>query len=84
MPNHKSCKKRMKTSAAERERNRAYRSRLRKALKEVRSERNKEKAEELLKGATSLLDHAASIGLIHRRNAARNKSRLAHYVQKLS
>jgi len=44
LPNHKSCAKRMKTSEKERIRNRAFRTTLRVAIKELRSETNKEEA----------------------------------------
>lgn len=74
----------MKTSANERTRNRAYRSQLRAVIKEIRTEKNKEKASEALTKVTALLDRAASRGLIHHRNAARNKSRLTLYVQKMA
>ena len=84
MPNHKSCEKRVKTSLKERERNRAFRSRLRAALKDVRSATNKDEAHKKLKDATVILDKAASYGLIHRKNADRNKSRLSQFVQKLA
>ena len=84
MPNHKSCEKRMKQSENNRTRNRAYRSRLRAALKDVRTETNKEEALKKLKTAGQVLDKAASYGLIHKKNAARNKSRLTLYVNKLS
>jgi small subunit ribosomal protein S20 len=83
LPNHKSCEKRIKTSLKDRDRNRAFRSRLRAALKDVRSATNKDDAQKKLHDATIILDKAASYGLIHWRNADRNKSRLSHLVQKL-
>lgn len=83
MPNHKSCEKRVKTSIKERDRNRAFRSRLRAALKDVRTATNKDDAQKKLKEATTVLDKAATYGLIHRKNADRNKSRLSLFVQKL-
>ncbi len=83
MPTHKSCAKRVKTSEADRARNRAFRTRLRQAIKEVRSETNPEEAARKLKAATSIIDKAAGYKLIHRRTAARNKSRLAQHVSKL-
>lgn len=83
MPSHKSNFKRMKTSAKERERNRAYRSRLRAAVKEVRTETSKEEASKKLNEAFRLLDRAAARGLIHKSTAARNKSRLALAINKL-
>jgi small subunit ribosomal protein S20 len=73
----------MKTSAKQRERNRAYRSELRSVVKSVRTETNKEQATKMYADATRLLDRAASRGLIHKKTASRNKSRLAHLIQKL-
>lgn len=73
----------MRTSAKERLRNRAYRSQLRSAIKAVREETNKEKATGLLATAIVKLDKAAAFGLIHSRNADRNKSRLSLFVNKL-
>ncbi len=83
MPNHKSCAKRMKTSEAERARNRAFRSKLRQAIKDLRAETNPEAAAKKMKSAMSIIDKAAGSGLIHNRTAARNKSRLAQHVSTL-
>jgi len=74
----------MRTSAGERIRNRAFRSQLRQAIKDVRSESNKEEALKKLKLASVLLDKAADANIIHWRNADRNKSRLALFVGKLA
>ncbi|MEA1981183.1 MAG: 30S ribosomal protein S20 [candidate division Zixibacteria bacterium] len=84
MPNHKSCAKRVKTSDKERLRNRVYRTKLRIALKEIRSEKNKEAATVQYRNITKIIDKAAAYGLIHRKNADRNKSRLAIHVNKLT
>lgn len=84
MPNHKSNEKRMRSSAVERERNRAYRSRLRAAIKAVRTATTKTDAAKSYHEAVSLLDKAAATRLIHKRNADRNKSRLAKVLQKLT
>lgn len=83
MPSHKSCVKRMRISEDERTRNRSFRSRLRQAIKDVRTESNREAAVKKLTMATSIIDRAAGSGLIHKRTAARNKSRLAQFVAKL-
>lgn len=83
MPNHKSCAKRVKTSEAARTRNRAFRTRLRQAIKEVRTETNREAASKKYNVAMSLIDKAAGRGLLHKRTASRNKSRLALFVGKL-
>lgn len=84
MPIHKDCVKRMRSSARERERNRAKRSRIRAAIKALRSETKKEAAATQYREVSRLLDRAASDGLIHRRNADRNKSRLAAMVNRLA
>jgi len=83
LPNHKSCAKRVKTSEAERLRNRAYRSRLRQAIKDVRTATGRDEAAGKLKTATSLIDKAARYGLIHKKTAARNKSRLTKHVSQM-
>ncbi len=84
MPQHKSCKKRVKTSAIQRERNRGYRSHLRAALRELRAETNKETATTKYREVTSIIDNAVTRRLLHKRNADRKKSRLALFVNKLS
>jgi small subunit ribosomal protein S20 len=73
----------MKTSEIERIRNRAYRTQLRAAIKELRNETSKEEATKKFQATMQILDKAASYGLIHRKNADRNKSRLAHFVNRL-
>ncbi|MFQ5452836.1 MAG: 30S ribosomal protein S20 [Candidatus Zixiibacteriota bacterium] len=83
MPNHKSCKKRVKISNKERLRNRGYRSELRSSIRDLRQETNKDEATKKFRNVTILLDKAANYGLIHKKNANRNKSRLAHFVQQL-
>lgn len=84
MPNHKSNFKRMRTNEKARQRNRTLRSRLRSAVKDVREVSAPDQAAKMLLDAQQLLDKAASAGLIHKKNAARNKSRLAHAVKKLA
>jgi small subunit ribosomal protein S20 len=67
LPSHKSCVKRMRISEDERTRNRSSRSHLRQAIKDVRTETNREEALKKLKAATSVIDRAAGKGLIHKR-----------------
>ena len=64
----------MRKSRAAAVRNRAQRSALRTALKNAKAP---SATTEQKKSATSLLDRAARKGLIHRNNAARNKSQIA-------
>lgn len=83
MPHHKSCKKRIKTSEKERIRNRGMNSQLRSAVRDLRRETSKEQAGTKYRTVVSLLDKAAAYGLIHKKNADRNKSRLARFVTQL-
>lgn len=73
----------MKTSEKDRLLNRAFRTRLRTAIKAVRTESNKDEASKLLRNAGTIIDKAASRRLIPKKTASRNKSRLAAYVNKL-
>jgi small subunit ribosomal protein S20 len=74
MPQHKSCKKRMVTSARREARNKAARSALRRALRLYR-ERPEGDRTELFKELQSMLDKAVTKRLISRNKAARLKSR---------
>lgn len=74
----------MKISTQERERNRAFRSQLRAAIRDLREMKEKDAAAVKYREVARLLDQAAGCHLIHRRNADRNKSRLAHFVARLS
>jgi len=80
VPRIKSAKKAMRQSRRHAVVNRAQRSALRTALKRVRAAGTKQEATQAYAAAVRLLDRAARKGLIHRNNAARNKSRLAKYV----
>jgi len=80
MPHHKSCKKRMKQSVERRARNRGYRSELRAAMRELRANSSAEDVAAKYRNVASLLDQAANRGLIHKKNADRNKARLAKLV----
>ena len=77
MPNVKSAEKRMRTNKLREERNRSKRSRLRSAVKNVRTAEGAEATETNYQAAKSLLDRAAARRLIHPNKAARLKSQLA-------
>lgn len=83
MARHKSALKRMRSSARRRERNRRYRSMMKTAIKRVRSATTKEKGQAALVKAVSLLDSLAAKGIIHRNQAANQKSKLTRLVNKL-
>jgi small subunit ribosomal protein S20 len=79
MPNHKSAIKRMNQNEKRRLFNRTYRNRARTLVKKARgiiSKGNAAAATEAVRAAIKDLDMAASRGVIHKRNAARRKSRL--------
>lgn len=84
MPNSKSAEKRMRTNQVRAERNRAFRSRLRTALKKVRSASDSAVGADALREASSLLDRAAQKRIIHPNKAARAKSRLSAFLGRLA
>jgi len=76
---HASALKAHRQSLKNREHNRQFRSRLRTALKNVRSAidgNDKGAAKTALREVVSLIDKLASKGVIHRNAASRYKSRL--------
>lgn len=86
MANTPSAEKRNRQNVQRRDRNRAARSRLRTAVRNLRSEvaaGNKEAADALLPSTLSLVDSTAQKGVIHGNAAARTKSRLSRAVAKL-
>ena len=78
MPNIKSAKKRVLVSKANNERNQAYRSALRTAIKKADAAIDAKAADasEAVKVAVKKIDQAAVKGIIHKNNAARKKSQL--------
>lgn len=83
MPNNKSAEKRMRTNQVRADRNRAFRSRLRTALKKVRGASDATVGADALREASSLLDRAAQKRIIHPNKAARAKSRLSAFLGRL-
>ena len=79
MASHASALKAHRQSLQNRQRNREYRSRLRSALKSIRTAivaKDVEGASGALRTTVSLIDRMASKGVIHRNAAGRYKSRL--------
>lgn len=74
MPQHKSAKKRAKTSAKREGRNRAEKSKLRGYLRSVREKDAPGRSQPELQ---SMLDKAVKKGIIHKNKAGRLKSRLS-------
>ena len=83
MAQHKSAEKRARTSARHAARNTSVKSRMRTAIKRVRSLKDKRLALAELRKTTKLLDQLASRHVIHKNNAANTKSRLTKYVNSL-
>ncbi len=80
MANHFSALKRARQTERRTVRNRANKSRVRSALRELRqalTAGNREAAEQAFRKTTSTLDKAIQKGVIHRNTAARYKSRLS-------
>lgn len=83
MPNIASAKKRLRQAARRAARNRAAKSALRTRIKKVRQTLavgNPDAARAALAETIPAIDRTASRGIIHRRTAARYKSRLMRLV----
>jgi len=83
MPHHKSAEKRVVTNELRRQRNVAATSRMRTAIKAVRTATSRAAAETALRSTGAILDRTAAKGIIKRETASRHKARLAKFVQKL-
>ena len=83
MAQHKSAKKRIRQSERRRVRNQAALAKVKTLIKKVHSEKDKVKAEEVLKEAVSYIDKTVGKGRIPKNTAARRKSALTKYVNKL-
>lgn len=86
MANIKSALKRIRSGKRKQIRNQAIRARTRSAAKEARlaiDSGNPPEAEQAIRAAYSALDRAAAKGVIHKRNAARRKSRLVKKLAKV-
>ncbi len=83
MANHPSAEKRARASKRRAVRNTNEKSRMRTALKKVRSATVKTDGEAELKKTVKMLDKLAAKGVIHKNNAANQKSKLTKFVNKL-
>lgn len=83
MAQHKSAEKRARSSKRRAARNAQWKTKMRNAVKTVRSATDKEKAVVELKKTMKLLDQLAAKGIIHKNKAANNKSSLTRLVNKL-
>ena len=86
MPNIKSAKKRVLVSAANNEKNKAYRSALRTAVKKADAaiDAKSDDMAAVVNEAVKKIDQAATKGIIHKNNAARKKSVLVTRFNKVN
>ncbi|MGD9073716.1 MAG: 30S ribosomal protein S20 [Desulfobacteraceae bacterium] len=87
MATHKSALKRAKQSKIKRLRNIGYKTKAKRAVKEVRTAVTNNSADEArasLVRAVSVIQKTASKGIIHKNKASRKISRLARHVNKLT
>lgn len=86
MASHDSAIKKQRQDRRRRQENRSHLSRLKTEIKRLRTAiaaGGAEEARKSLPSAEALLDHSATLGVIHRNAASRTKSRLAHQVSSL-
>lgn len=87
MANTPSALKRVRQTERRTLRNRVYRSKMRTAerrLEEAVAQKDTAVITSNLQAAYKIIDKAAKRGVIHKNNAARRKSRLAHLAQSVS
>lgn len=80
MANHPSAEKRARASKRRAARNATAKSRMRSAIKKLRGTKDKTEAAAELKKTVKLLDQLAAKGVIHKNNAANQKSKLTKFV----
>lgn len=86
MPILRSAKKALRQNLRRRARNKRIKEEIKKLIKEARSSGGKMKAEEVrqfLSRIFKVLDKAAKEGVIKQNTAARKKSRIAKFLQKV-
>jgi len=86
LANHKSALKRAKQDELKRIRNKSYKTKVKKAIKEVRTavaSNSAEQSRQNLVKAVSIIQKTGSKRIIHKKQASRKISRLTHLVNKL-
>jgi small subunit ribosomal protein S20 len=83
MANHKSTKKRIKSTEVRRLRNKYYHKSARTAIKKLRGMEDKKEAVSFLPKVVSILDNLVKRNVIHKNKAANLKSSLTIKVNKL-
>jgi len=83
MANHKSAIKRIRSNDTKRLRNKLQHKTARNAIRDLRAESNKKKAEKALTNVLSLIDKLAKKNIIHQNKAGNLKSKLTKMVTAL-
>ena len=83
MANHKSSEKRIRANETKRLRNRYYTKTARTAIRTLRTETEKAKAEGELPKIAAMLDKLAKRNVIHKNKASNLKSKLAKHINLL-
>ena len=84
MAQHKSASKRARSAKRRAAGNRHWKTRVKNAIKRVRSATNKNSALEQLGKTVKLLDQLAAKGVIHQNKVSNDKSKLSKFVHSLS
>ncbi|MDR3666874.1 MAG: 30S ribosomal protein S20 [Ignavibacteriaceae bacterium] len=84
MANHKSAKKRIRTTARRRKVNQMSESKIKTSIKKVMSSTDKTEAEKLYKEAIAILDRSSVKGKLPKNNASRKKSSLTRHLNSLA
>ena len=84
MAHHKSTIKRIRTNEKSRQYNKKYKSELKATLKSAFASENKEEGSERIAGAFKVLDQLVHKNILHKNNAANQKSRLSKFVNGLA
>ncbi len=87
MANHKSALKRARQNEVKRIQNKGYKTRVKKAVKDVRTALSDDSVDQAKKSfvkTVSIIQKAASKGVIHRNQASRKISRLATQINQLT
>ena len=83
MANHKSAEKRIRANELKRVRNRYQHKTTRTFIKRLKTTSTKSEAQELYNKVASMIDKLAKKGVIHKRKAANQKSKLMKAVTAL-
>jgi len=81
---HKSAQKRARQTLKRTEKNKKYKVLIKGSVKKILSSKKKDEVETEFKKAVRTLDRAATKGIIHKKKAANEKSKLAKHINKIS